>query len=95
MRFFVYRFAEKGCTQWSRLGYCSQSETNPETIIAAVTVMGDRERVEATLAAGADGYLTKDIEPDLLHYRIARLMAGEPSLSPAVAWIMLARVRPD
>tara|TARA_R110000850_G_scaffold226966_1_gene352112 strand:- start:39038 stop:39685 length:648 start_codon:yes stop_codon:yes gene_type:complete len=70
-------------------------KANPEIIIAAVTVMDDRESVEATLAAGADGYLIKDVEPELLHYRIARLMAGEPSLSPAIARMMLARFRPE
>lgn len=69
-------------------------KSDSEIIIAAVTVMDDRESVEATLAAGADGYLIKDVEPDLLHYRISRLMAGEPSLSPAIARMMLARFRP-
>ena len=34
-------------------------KANPEIIIAAVTVMDDRESVEATLAAGVDGYLIK------------------------------------
>ena len=68
---------------------------HPDIVIAAVTVMDDRESVETTLAAGVDGYLIKDAEPELLHYRIARLMAGEPSLSPAIARMMLARFRPD
>ena len=56
--------------------------------------MDDRPSVEATLAAGADGYLIKDAEPELLHFRIERLMAGEPSLSPAIARMMLERFRP-
>lgn len=67
---------------------------NPDILVAAVTVMDDRPSVEATLAAGADGYLIKDAEPELLHFRIERLMAGEPSLSPAIARMMLERFRP-
>lgn len=67
---------------------------NSDILVAAVTVMDDRASVEATLAAGADGYLIKDAEPDLLHFRIERLMAGEPSLSPAIARMMLAHFRP-
>jgi Response regulator containing a CheY-like receiver domain and an HTH DNA-binding domain len=66
----------------------------PDILVAAVTVMDDRPSVEATLAAGADGYLIKDAEPELLHFRIERLMAGEPSLSPAIARMMLERFRP-
>ncbi|AKM09105.1 LuxR C-terminal-related transcriptional regulator [Croceicoccus naphthovorans] len=66
---------------------------NPAILVAAVTVMDDRESVEATLAAGADGYLIKDVEPELLQYRISRLMDGEPALSPAIARMMLARFR--
>ncbi|OCC25598.1 hypothetical protein MB02_02925 [Croceicoccus estronivorus] len=65
-----------------------------DILVAAVTVMDDSQSVEATLAAGADGYLIKDAEPELLHFRIERLMAGEPSLSPAIARMMLARFRP-
>ncbi|MBB5731704.1 DNA-binding NarL/FixJ family response regulator [Altererythrobacter atlanticus] len=67
---------------------------DPDILVAAVTVMDDRASVEATLAAGADGYLIKDAEPELLHFRIERLMAGEPSLSPAIARMMLAHFRP-
>lgn len=63
---------------------------DPDILVAAVTVMDDRASVEATLAAGADGYLIKDAEPELLHFRIERLMAGEPSLSPAIARMMLS-----
>ena len=69
-------------------------KTGRNIIVAAVTVMNDRSSVEATLAAGADGYLIKDAQPDMLHFRIERLMAGEPSLSPAIARMMLARFRP-
>lgn len=67
---------------------------DPDILVAAVTVMDDRASVEATLAAGADGYLIKDAEPELLHFRIERLMAGEPSLSPAIARMMLSHFRP-
>lgn len=70
-------------------------KANPDMVVAAVTVMDDHSSVEATLAAGADGYLIKDAEPELLHFRIERLMVGEPSLSPAIARMMLARFRPQ
>lgn len=63
----------------------------PETIAAAVTVMDDDPSIEAALAAGADGYLLKDSEAALLQSRIQRLLAGEPSLSPAIARRVLAR----
>ncbi len=68
---------------------------NADMIVAAVTVMDDRQSVEATLAAGADGYLIKDAEPALLHFRIERLIAREPSLSPAIARMVLSRFRPS
>ncbi len=68
---------------------------NADMIVAAVTVMDDRQSVEATLAAGADGYLIKDAEPELLHFRIERLIAHEPSLSPAIARMVLSRFRPS
>jgi len=62
-----------------------------ETIAAAVTVMDDDPSIEEALAAGADGYLLKDSEAALLQSRIQRLLAGEPSLSPAIARRVLAR----
>lgn len=68
---------------------------NADIVVAAVTVMDDHPSVEATLAAGADGYLIKDAEPELLHFRIERLIAGEPSLSPAIARMVLSRFRPS
>ena len=70
-----------------------QVKRNPACIAAAVTVMDDDPSIEEALAAGADGYLLKDCEPDLLQARIARLIAGEPSLSPAIARRVLARFR--
>ena len=60
-------------------------------IVAAVTVMDDDPSIEEALAAGADGYLLKDSEAPLLRARIGRLLAGEPSLSPAIARRVLAR----
>ena len=61
------------------------------TIVAAVTVMDDDPSIEDALSAGADGYLLKDSEAPLLRARIGRLLAGEPSLSPAIARRVLAR----
>lgn len=62
-------------------------------ITAAVTIMDDDASIEEALAAGADGYLLKDSEPELLTARLMRLLAGEPSLSPAIARRVLARFR--
>ncbi|MDQ2892697.1 MAG: response regulator transcription factor [Pseudomonadota bacterium] len=72
-----------------------QLKRNPTCITAAVTVMDDDPSIEDALAAGADGYLLKDSEPELLQSRIVRLLAGEPSLSPSIARRVLARFRTD
>ncbi len=69
-----------------------QLKRNPTCITAAVTVMDDDPSIEDALAAGADGYLLKDSEPELLQSRIARLLAGEPSLSPSSAPRVVAPV---
>lgn len=91
---FDYAFVDLRLPDGQGWDIIRRLKNDPSILVAAVTVMDDRPSVEATLAAGADGYLIKDAEPDLLHFRIERLMAGEPSLSPAIARMLLARFRP-
>lgn len=43
------------------------SETCPATAVVILTTYGDRDRVLASLDAGAVGYLMKDVTPQALH----------------------------
>jgi len=49
------------------------------------------ERLPDTLAAGADGYILKDIEPEGLKEAIRAVARGETYLHPAVARMLLER----
>lgn len=52
------------------------SETCPATSVVVLTTFGDRERVLASLDAGAVGYLMKDVSPQALHDGVVAAAAG-------------------
>jgi len=49
--------------------------------VVILTVSDARQVVEALLKAGADGYLLKDTEPDVLLAQLAEVMTGQQILS--------------
>jgi len=63
----------------------------PEVRILILTGAELDERLPDTLAAGADGYILKDIEPEGLKQAIRAVARGETYLHPVVARLVLER----
>jgi DNA-binding NarL/FixJ family response regulator len=61
----------------------------PDTKVLGLTSFYDRKRVSDMLAAGACGYLLKDVEPDELVRGIRAAVAGDMPLAPAAARALL------
>jgi NarL family two-component system response regulator LiaR len=67
----------------------------PDTGVIALTSFSDEENVQAALKAGAIGYLMKNISGDELANAIRRAAAGESTLAPEAAQVLIrATVRP-
>lgn len=70
-------------------------EACPNTQIIALTSFNDENSVQEMLQAGAIGYLMKDISGDELSKAIIRAYAGETTLAPDAAQVLIqATVRP-
>ena len=67
----------------------------PGTIVLVLTAFDDDPFVFALLAAGAAGYLLKDIPSSDLVQAVRRVFAGEPVLHPAIARKVIAKVATD
>lgn len=63
------------------------------TRILVLSLFNDEGRVLGALGAGADGYLLKDCEPDMLRQSIRATLAGETPISPAAAAHLLRQFR--
>lgn len=59
--------------------------SNPEIAVIALTTFQEPQQVTAALAAGARGYLVKDVEPEVLVAGIRAAINGGAPLSPSVA----------
>jgi DNA-binding NarL/FixJ family response regulator len=59
--------------------------SNPGIAVIALTTFQEPQQVTAALAAGARGYLVKDIEPEVLVAGIRAAVNGGAPLSPSVA----------
>lgn len=57
----------------------------PEISVIALTTFQEPQQVTAALAAGARGYLVKDVEPEVLVAGIRAAVNGGAPLSPSVA----------
>jgi NarL family two-component system response regulator LiaR len=64
----------------------------PRIQVIALTSFKDKEYVEGALKAGASGYLLKNISAEELVGAIRRAVAGQPSLSPEAARVLIQRV---
>jgi DNA-binding NarL/FixJ family response regulator len=64
-------------------------EASPGVQVVVLTSFVDRERVLATIDAGAIGYLLKDAEPDELLRGVHAAARGESPLDPRAARTML------
>jgi NarL family two-component system response regulator LiaR len=64
----------------------------PQIQIIALTSFKEKEYVEGALKAGANGYLLKDISAEELINAVRRAVAGQPSLSPEAAQVLIRNV---
>jgi two-component system, NarL family, response regulator LiaR len=64
-------------------------QKNLDARILIITSFAEDEKVIAALKAGATGYLLKDSSPDELREAICRVYAGESSLSPKIARLLI------
>jgi NarL family two-component system response regulator LiaR len=64
----------------------------PQIQIIALTSFKEKEYVEGALKAGANGYLLKDVSAQELVNAVRRATAGQPSLSPEAAQVLIQNV---
>jgi NarL family two-component system response regulator LiaR len=64
----------------------------PQIQIIALTSFKEKEYVEGALKAGASGYLLKNVSAEELVNAIRKAAAGQPSLSPEAAQVLIQRV---
>jgi len=64
----------------------------PKIQIIALTSFKEKEYVEGALKAGASGYLLKNVSADELVAAVRRAIAGQPSLSPEAAQVLIQNV---
>ena len=64
----------------------------PQIQIIALTSFKEKEYVEGALKAGANGYLLKDVSAEELVNAVRRAVAGQPSLSPEAARVLIKNV---
>lgn len=66
------------------------AEYAPQTRRVVTTTYGDDAYLLEAISAGAQGYLLKEEEPELLAENLRRIERDEPPLSPSIARRMLA-----
>jgi two-component system, NarL family, response regulator LiaR len=64
-------------------------EEHPEIQVIALTSFKEEELVQAVMAAGAIGYLLKNISADELHGAIRSAFQGRPTLAPEAAQALI------
>jgi DNA-binding NarL/FixJ family response regulator len=64
----------------------------PQCDIMVVTVFGDKKNVLAAIAAGALGYLLKDMSAKQIKSEIRTICAGGSAISPAIARALLSHL---
>lgn len=67
---------------------------SPSTSIMVVSVFGGERNLLEAISAGATGYLLKDSLPEDFNASIHSLQAGGSPISPALARLLLERLRP-
>ena len=78
----------------SGIDACREIRTaRPETRVLFLTSFADDDAVLATILAGADGYLLKEIDEDGLIRAIETVAAGRSILDPSVTQRVLTRIK--
>jgi DNA-binding NarL/FixJ family response regulator len=62
---------------------------HPETTAVVATIYDDDAHLFDAITAGARGYLLKDRDSAAISMLLKRIDAGEPPLSPSIAWRMM------
>ncbi|MEO1244174.1 MAG: response regulator transcription factor [Pseudomonadota bacterium] len=70
-----------------------QTLRNPGLPILVISIFGDEERVISAIGAGAQGYLLKDDDEDIILDAVDRLLRGESPISPSIAAHLIHRFR--
>lgn len=60
-------------------------QISPTTICVITTVMGDDAHIVSALSAGAQGYLLKEQDAEMLVKQLKQVSGGVPALSPSIA----------
>ncbi|NML46132.1 response regulator transcription factor [Ramlibacter sp. G-1-2-2] len=68
---------------------------SPQTCIMVVSVFGGERNLFEAIESGATGYLLKDSLPEDFNASIHALQAGGSPISPALARLLLVRLRPQ
>ncbi len=66
------------------------AQEHPHTIPVVISIYDDEAHLFDAVAAGAQGYLLKDQQPETLVRRLMEIEKGEPPLSPSIARRILA-----
>lgn len=82
-----------GLPDGSGLDLVPHVKANCAARVLVVTSFGDRETVVTAIAAGADGYLLKDSDPEVIRDGIRVTLAGGAPISAAAAVYLLERLR--
>ena len=69
-------------------------EAAPQARVILLTVSEDEQDLHAALRGGANGYLLKTIEGEVLGAAIHRVMRGEPVVSPEMMGKLVAGLQP-
>jgi DNA-binding NarL/FixJ family response regulator len=65
----------------------------PETLCVVATIYDDDTHLFDAISAGAQGYVLKDEDTEIVGDLLARIERGEPPLSPSIARRILAHFR--
>lgn len=68
---------------------------HPEVRIMILTTFDDDDYVHDALAAGAVGYVLKEIQPEDLVVAVKAVCSGSYLISPSVGFKLVSRVNPD
>ena len=82
-----------GLPDGSGLTFIGEVKNSSRATVLMVTTFGDRETVVAALRAGADGYLLKDSNSEVILAGIDATLAGGAPISPAAAVYLLDSLR--
>ena len=93
-RHFDYALVDMRLPDGLSIDWLAQfKQQQPKTVVIVTSLYDDDDLVFAALRAGADGYLLKGDGADQLEHALAKLLRGEPPISPAIARKLMQQFR--